>query len=260
MEAALKQNAVAIKTLKESQEIIEKETTENKEMNNQLLEFVKHFVAKSDAKNVTLQNIQPELNSVEKLIGKCETEVQTALTDFNGCSNDAHASIQTTIKQGQETHTAITTQISEVFEMHRNTTNQFVEKTTNMEAEYENQDAATNQELNSMIDDIDNIAEATEINLSAGLENIIKDVKSENERVESHYEKAIDIKQEMEKIHQSSVDDFDNQIVASRNRLQKFQKDELKVYAASGKCYRPSKVISRRIVIMTPDYKLFNHL
>lgn len=203
-------------------------------MNNELLEFVKNFVAKSDAKNDSLQAVQPNLNATEKLIEKSESETRAAVTQLNDGMNDGHASFETTIKQGKETRSTIETQVSEVFEVHRSTTTHLVEKLSNVETEFEKQSAETNEEINSMIDEIGNITEATDLNLSTGFETIIESMQHEKERIERNHEEIVEMKQQLEEIHQNSVDALGERIVASRNRLQTFHNEELKVYASTG--------------------------
>lgn len=231
---ALSRNAEIIEKLQSNQATITRETKESDDLSEQLLSFVQDIVIKSQKKNATLRGLVGDLNSAETMVRTCESDIRSAAAELESGQNGATAAIKTSLISGKEMHSTIETQVMHILDSRAADTRIFASKIIETENVYESQDNELSEQVNAMIDDISVVSETAEINLTAGLQAIIHDVQSEQERILRNHSEMVDLHRNLEEIQNGAVKTLNDCVEAGQQRLQSFRANELKVYAPTG--------------------------
>lgn len=231
-----------VRSLQKNQEIIEKTTASNEELSNKfksLLDQMNDLLIQSKSNAQTISKIAPALKSVESRVEEQLTQNIGAINNFNAQYDNQMSSFSTTLNVCDETMKTIDKNAQEIVRINKEKDTELIGKLHVMESDFTKQNNELNTQLDVMINDISGINETTVINIDAGLNVLINGLNNEQERIELCHIETTEIQANLE----ATQKEYDEKLLADievcMNRLDNFQRNEMKVYTPSGQT--PSK-------------------
>lgn len=182
----------------------------------------------------SLRGTLPDLNTAETMVNKCEADIKTAASTLNTGIIERQVIMAVDMQTAVSTHTTIKSQATNIIKSRLTDVQKFADQMINTETEYDRQTNEYSDQVSSMIDDIDHVNEAGEINIIAGMQGIVDDMECEQKRIAHAQNEMEEMHTNMNETQANGVRALDERIAAGRHRLTAFQTDELRVYTPTG--------------------------
>lgn len=200
-----------------------------------LLDEMKTLVDETRIESVTkLRSVHVDLETVE-------TQIKTNCANHIGAFDEfKNQMIQenTTIAGQLDTCMNVAKQIrsgeAELVRISTDKEEKLVASLNEMNETYETQKSALIEKVNNTFGQVENACEMTRINIDGGLNGIIHDVSTEQERIDSHQFECDDIMNTLLSTQHEFHDLLNAEIDGCQTRLDKFQREEVQIYTPTG--------------------------
>lgn len=204
-----------------------------------MLGKMKDMVVESVANNNRIKEVSPTLCALETAVEQQTVESTNEITSYGSQMHQLINDVTTKLNECDGTMKAIDTNATEMIGVNRTKDAEMLGHVNAMHANFGEQKNQMSTRLDEMLNEIDNINEMTEINIDAGLNRLINECGDEHERIDNSLHQFNEMHANLESIHKDYLTKLTDDIKVCAQRLQTFQKDEVKIYQASGQT--PSK-------------------
>lgn len=223
-----------------------------------LLDEMKTLVDDTRSENVTkLRSVHVDLQTVETQIEtNCANHIG-AFDEFKNQMMQKNATITGQLETCMNVAGQIKSGEAEMVRMSTENEEKLVANLNEMNANYETQKSALIEKVNSTFGQVENTCEMTRIDIDGGLNGIIHDVSTEQERIDTHQFEYDDIMNTLLSTQNEFHDLLNTEINVCQTRLDKFQRDELQMYTPTGQT--PAKCeykYPKKLAVTSPHSKI----
>lgn len=225
-----------------------------------LLSEMKTLVDETRVESVTkLRSVHVDLETVETQIKtNCVNHVG-AFDEFKNQMLQKNATITGQLDTCLDVAKQIKSGEAEMVRVSAENEEKLVASLNEMNENFEAQKSALIEKVNNTFGQVENTCETTRIDIDGGLNGIINDVSSEQERIESHQFEYDDIMNTLLSTQKEFHEMLSSEIDGCHTRLNKFQHDELRMYTPTGQT--PAKreyQYPKRLAATSPHSKIID--
>lgn len=200
-----------------------------------LLDEMKTLVDETRIESVTkLRSVHGDLETVETQIKtNCANHI-AAFDEFKNQMTQKNATITGQLDVCMNVAKQIKSGEAEMVRVSTENEEKLVASLNGMNENYEAQKTTLIEKVNNTFGQVENTCEMTRINIDGGLNGIVNDVSTEQERIDSHQFEYDDIMNTLLSTQHEFHDILNTEIDACQSRLNKFQRDEVQMYTPTG--------------------------
>lgn len=222
-----------------------------------LLDQFKVLISQSRNNNETIKSVASNLSSDEIRIQQELGDNLKRIDNFNIQMADEISSMTSKLDECNKSVNTINTRTDEIFNISKTNELKSTECLNELQTVFNTQKKALTNGIEEMMSKVVDQCEIMKINIDAGLESVIYEMTMEHERIDTNKAVFDDVMQSLESTQSEYHQKFSENIEVCTQRLDQFQKAELKVYQPTGQT--PSKrdyVYPRALASTSPQDKI----
>lgn len=203
------------------------------------MDQLKELLSQSRANNEVIKGVAPQLKSHEHRIEKDLADNLQFIDAYNGQMKQHINEFSVTMAKCDEAVKTINSNTTEMTQIHKDKDSELLAALNRMESNYTAQRNVVSGRLEELLNEIGNINDMTEVNVNTGLNGLIDNVSTEQERIESVFNDFTFMHSSLDVAQKEYGEKLMSDIQVCADRIDTFQNNEVKIYTPTGRT--PSK-------------------
>lgn len=252
----------SVASVREARDVIEETTSSNGQLfqaMTEVLDQMRNMLSTAMTHNTKVEQLIPVLKDKETKLQTEKADSLSQIEQFKAKMSGMKDSVQEKLGACVSAVKLIDTNVSKSMELNRSKDERLVESVKTAHEEFKNQTNVVGNQLDAMVQEIGNINDLADVNISAGLNDLVNECGNAQARIDADLSHFATMNANIEALQNDFQQNLAKDVDFCEKRLNSFRTTDIAVYKPSGETPAKSTyTYPRKLVATSPHAKILN--